>query len=404
MEFGPILRAMFQNKTGAVLIALQIAVTMTVVVNAWVVIEDRLRQMERPSGIVEDALFHIQSRSFTPDYNDEVALADDLALLRGTPGVVDAVAINAIPLSGSGWSMALALEPGEDAQDYPVAVYMTDDHGLATLGVELLAGRDFEPGDVRDRGRATSDWPDTGIITQAMAKALWEDASPHEVVGRTVYINGREAITVIGVIARLQAPWNSWTDVEASLIVPDRTVWPAVRYLVRTEPGRRDELMPAVEEALARANLGRIVYAPESMAKTRERSYAIDNGVAKLLGVIMVALVAITALGIVGLASFSVRRRTKQIGTRRALGARRRDILRYFLLENLLITGAGVLLGAVLTIGFNVWLVDALNFPKIDWRYVPLGMIALLVTGVGAVIAPARQASTVSPAIATRTV
>jgi putative ABC transport system permease protein len=300
--------------------------------------------------------------------------------------------------------MALALEPGEDAQDYPVAVYMTDDHGLATLGVELLAGRDFEPGDVRDRGRATSDWPDTGIITQAMAKALWEDASPHEVVGRTVYINGREAITVIGVIARLQAPWNSWTDVEASLIVPDRTVWPAVRYLVRTEPGRRDELMPAVEEALARANLSRIVYAPESMAKTRERSYAIDNGVAKLLGVIMVALVAITALGIVGLASFSVRRRTKQIGTRRALGARRRDILRYFLLENLLITGAGVLLGAVLTIGFNVWLVDALNFPKIDWRYVPLGMIALLVTGVGAVIAPARQASTVSPAIATRTV
>ena len=140
-------------------------------------------------------------------------------------------------------------------------------------------------------------------------------------------------------------------------------------------------MMPFVEELLARSNNQRIVRAPESMAETRARSYALDSGLAKILGVIMAMLVLITSLGIVGLASFSVRRRTKQIGTRRALGAKKRHILRYFLVENFVITTLGVLLGAVMTVGFNVWLVQALNFPKIDWLYVPIGMIALWLIG-----------------------
>ena len=66
MEIGPILRAMTRNKIGAILIALQIAFTMTVVVNAYFMIEERLRLMDRPSGVVEDQLFHISSRGSRP--------------------------------------------------------------------------------------------------------------------------------------------------------------------------------------------------------------------------------------------------------------------------------------------------------------------------------------------------
>jgi putative ABC transport system permease protein len=139
-----------------------------------------------------------------------------------------------------------------------------------------------------------------------------------------------------------------------------------VRYLVRTEPGRREELMPVVEEALARSNTERIIRAPESMAETDKDSYALDSGLDRILGVIMVLLIAITTLGIVGLASFSLRRRTKQIGTRRVLGASKGDILRYFLVSNFLNTSMGAVLGAVMTVGFNIALVDFLGFPKID--------------------------------------
>ena len=112
----------------------------------------------------------------------------------------------------------------------------------------------------------------------------------------------------------------------------------------------------------------------------------------------------ITGLGIVGLASFSVNRRTKQIGTRRALGATKRDILRYFLVENFVITTFGVVLGGAMTIGFNVWLTEAMSLPKIDLYYVPIGMGVLWIIGQLAVLGPARRACAVPPAVATRTV
>ena len=91
MEFGPILRSMTRNKTGAVLIALQIAFTMTVIVNGYFIIAERVKNAGRPSGMVEDELFHIRSNGFASNFNERVTVEEDLALLRETPGIVDAV-------------------------------------------------------------------------------------------------------------------------------------------------------------------------------------------------------------------------------------------------------------------------------------------------------------------------
>ena len=162
--------------------------------------------------------------------------------------------------------------------------------------------------------------------------------------------------------------------------------------------------MPVVEEALAKSNRQRIVRAPQSMAETRAFGYWLDSGLSTTLAVVMAALLLITSFGIVGLASFNVRQRTRQIGTRRALGATKADIVRYFLVENFLIATAGVLLGAVLTVAFNVVLVQQLQVAKVHWLAIPLGMAALWLLGLLAVLGPARKASAVPPAVATRTV
>ena len=124
----------------------------------------------------------------------------------------------------------------------------------------------------------------------------------------------------------------------------------------------------------------------------------------KLLLFIVGLLTAITSLGIVGLASFSVARRTKQIGTRRALGATRPAILRYFLLENFLISTVGVVGGAIMAIGLNIWMVQKFNLTPMSWYVIPAAMLLLWVVGQVAVYGPARRASFVSPAIATRAV
>jgi putative ABC transport system permease protein len=176
------------------------------------------------------------------------------------------------------------------------------------------------------------------------------------------------------------------------------------RYVIRTEPGRRDALMPQVEELLAGNNPDRIVRNMTTMTETRARSYLEDVAMIRLLVFIVSLLTAITGLGIVGLASFNVARRTKQIGTRRALGASRPAILRYFLLENFLVSGVGIAAGAVLAVGLNIWMVQAFDLAPLTWYIIPLAMAALWLVGQAAVFWPARRASLVPPAVATRAV
>ena len=123
-----------------------------------------------------------------------------------------------------------------------------------------------------------------------------------------------------------------------------------------------------------------------------------------ILSIVISLLIGLTALVIVGLSSFHVTQRTKQIGTRRALGARRVDIIRQFMLENWLITSAGAVLGIVLTVVVAYWLEVSFALPRLDWRYLPAGVFALWVLSSLAVIEPARRAACVPPAVATRSI
>jgi hypothetical protein len=98
----------------------------------------------------------------------------------------------------------------------------------------------------------------------------------------------------------------------------------------------------------------------------RAEAYRGDRRMAIMLTTVCLALLAITALGIVGLASFWVTQRRKQIGTRRALGATRGAIVRYFQLENALITAGGAVLGVALAVGLNVWMVSTFQLTAVE--------------------------------------
>jgi putative ABC transport system permease protein len=404
MEFGPIWRAMLRNKTAFVLIALQIAVTMAIMVNAFAIIQERTRLMDRPSGIDEDNIFYISSIGFTENFDSRAAITADLDRLRNLPGVVDAIATNTVPLQGGGWSSGLQTTPGDDVDGTGVAIYFVDEHGIDTFGVDLVAGRNFTPTDVEWHEGSSSRWPPTGIISRAAAETLYPDEDASTAVGKTVYISNNQPVRIVGIVDRLQAAWKSWDGVERSMLVPMYRLSSGMRYVIRTEPGQRDALMPQVEEMLAGSNPDRIVRSMSTMTETRARSYLEDSAMIKLLVFIVSLLTAITGLGIVGLASFNVARRTRQIGTRRALGASRPAILRYFLLENFLVSSVGIVSGAILAVGLNIWMVQTFDLTPVAWYIIPAAMIALWLVGQAAVLGPARRASLVPPAVATRSV
>ena len=404
MEIGPIWRALMRNKTAYVLIALQIAVTMAIMVNAVAIIQERNRIMARPSGIDEPNLFHIESISFAPDFDQAASVAQDLEAIRSMPGVVDAVASNTVPLRNGGWSSGVATEPGEDVDPTGVAVYFTDDHGISTFGLNLIAGENFAATDIGWYGFSSERWPPLAILSREAATTLYPDVPVNDIVGKTVYLNNTDAVRIIGIVERMQAAWKSWDGVERSMLVPAFLEGGGTRYVVRTEPGYRDELMPRVEQKLAEMNEGRIVRDMMTMEATRERAYHEDAAMIKLLVFIVSLLTAITALGIVGLASFSVARRTRQIGTRRALGASRPAILRYFMLENFMVSSVGIVAGGVLAVAMNIWMVQTFELTPIAWYMIPVAMVVLWLVGQAAVYGPARRASRVPPAVATRSV
>ncbi|HET7845243.1 MAG TPA: ABC transporter permease, partial [Xanthomonadales bacterium] len=358
MEIRPIFSALMRNKTGLVLIALQVAITLAIVTNSLFIIKERIELMNRPSGIDEAGLFTVSSLAFAPGFDRADAISQDMATLRAMPGVIDATPINNLPLSGGGWGEGMSTKPIDPETAKPedskgTTIYMVDDHGVNTLGVNIIEGRNFNPDEITDRNERDNGWPQQVIITQALAKELFPDESA---VGKRVFMsNDATGSVVVGVMERLQAPWVNWNGVERATLIPQRVLWSESRYLVRVKPAERDAMMKTVEAKLAEINPGRIVRGLRDYGEIRERAYSRDHAMTVILISVIVGLLVITGLGIVGMASFWVTQRVKQIGTRRALGARKFDILRYFQLENFIITSIGLGAGILLSYGFNVW-------------------------------------------------
>lgn len=102
MEIGPIWRALLHNKSSYILIALQIAVTMALIVNAVSIVQERTRLMDRSSGVDEDNIFQLYSTGYDPDLEFQAMVAEDLDAMRNFPGVVNAIMTNSLPLRQGG--------------------------------------------------------------------------------------------------------------------------------------------------------------------------------------------------------------------------------------------------------------------------------------------------------------
>ncbi len=406
MDIKPIFSALMRNKAGLALIVLQVAITLAVVCNSLFIIVDRSERVARPSGMDEANTFRIASLGFVKDFDLKGAVRQDLDLIRSLPGVVAATTTNTIPTSNGGWNTGVDTKPlergsGEDTID--TALYFADEHTIDAFGTRLIEGRNFRAEEITESSRESGILIDSVIVTEALAKKIAPEGSA---VGKTVYgiADDNKPLTVIGVVDRLQMPWPSSRSVEQSTLVPTRFLGENyAMYVVRAEPGQRDAVMKDVESKLQAANPGRIVRGLRSVESVRADAYRNDHAMMTILFAVMAAMLLVTGAGIVGLASFWVTRRTKQIGTRRALGARRFNIKAYFQTENGIMVGMGIVLGALMTYGFNAWLMDQYDAARLPWYYVPLGAVLVFALGQLAVWGPAGRAARVSPAVATRT-
>lgn len=405
MDIRPILSTLLRHKTAATLIVLEIALTCAIVCNAVFLIATRLERMDRPTGMTDNEIVEIELSGIGRDDNPDVLAQRDLAALRAIPGVIAATRTNQIPFNNSSWNSSINLLKEQQDPTANASVYMGDTAFLAAMGLELVAGRNFTAEEILSWGKLNEPGVDASFPSTIVTRALAEKLFPGEsALGKSIYSWGDDATRIVGVVDKLIRP-NDQEGPGASqysFILPVSGA--PGPFVLRTSPDRRAEVLKAGVAALEGVNSRRILMRHQTFTDVIAKYYRQDRSMAWLLVSVIVALLIVTALGIVGLASFWVQQRTKQIGVRRALGATRSQILRYFQTENLLLATIGILLGMVLAYGINQLLMSHYELGRLPLAYLPVGAVALWLLGQIAVYGPARRAAAVPPALATRSV
>lgn len=403
MHLRPILSTLRRHKTAALLIVLEIAVTCAIVSNTVFLVRERLARVASQSGVVEDELVRVQLTAIGDKPDAESTTAEDLRRLRALPGVRAAAVANMVPFGNSSWNTSISTV-ADDPSAPNAAMYFGSAELLEAMGTSLIAGRDFTAEeyitlqDLQEKGASLT----SVILTRALAQRLFPDRNP---LGQPVHVLGKNPQTVVGIVEELARP-NEGAGKESaaySLLLPMTAPYTTSgNYLLRVEPARRTEVLAAIDSTLRAVDQNRIVLERQTFAEVRSKYFSQDRSVAWLLSGVSIALLLVTALGIVGLASFWVQQRTRQIGIRRALGASRSDILAYFHLENFVLATAGIVLGLAMSFAINLWLMSSYQVPRLPMSYLPIAAGLLWLVGQLAVLGPALRATRVSPAIATR--
>jgi putative ABC transport system permease protein len=408
MELRPILSTLRRHKTAAALIVLEIALSCAIICNAMFLIGGRLERMDRPSGVAEDEIVRIQIAGIGQSDNAAALTSSDLAALRAIPGVKSASVTNEVNFGNSSWNSGVTLTPEQRQSSLNATTYLGDETLPTTMGLTLVAGRFFNADEMVDWDAFNNPGANlavpVAIITRDMGEKLWPGQDP---LGKTFYSWGDGGTRVVGVVDKLARP-NEQGGPEAyyySMLLPLRVPFNVGgNYLLRTAPERRAEVLKAAVEALERNGPSRIILEQQTLEEMRHDFYRQDRAMSWMLVIVSVLLLVVTALGIVGLASFWVAQRTKQIGVRRALGATRGQVLRYFQVENFVLATAGIVIGMLLAYALNQLMMSKAELPRLPAIYLPVGALVLWLLGQLSVLGPARRAAAVPPAVATRSV
>ena len=402
-DLVPILSTLRRHKIAAGLIVLEVALTCAIVINALHLIQTRVQALHADTGLAEAELIVLGLRDSKPAPRERAAgiVVEDMAQLRAIAGVKAATSANQIVYANNSNNAGITLEPDSKGLRVIASQYGADERLIDTYGLKLLEGRNFTSDEVLDGFQVFAASPPripTVIINKILADKLFPGRPP---LGQSIYVFGSSASTVIGVVETLTHPQlhRARSEGGAAMIFPLRGPG---SYVLRVDPDRRDAIIKTATAALEADHKRRVVTQARPLTEMRAEFYAQDRAMAWLMGGVCVALLLVTAMGVVGLASFWVQQRTRMIGTRRALGATEGQIRRYFQLENLLLTTTGIAIGLAGAVALSQLLMQSYAVPRLPWVYLPAGAVSLWLLGQVAVWVPARRAARLAPVAALR--
>lgn len=400
----PILKALLRRPLMPLLVIVQVGLACAIACNALHLLQQNLMPLLAPAGIhAPDRLILVSNVVSNGQPWPAARLHAVEARLAALPGVASASLAVTLPL-GTNTEMSAHVTGAGQRTEADASIF-EGDHLIRTLGLRLVAGRRFTA--LENDSPASDGGP--VIITRALANRLFPGG---RAVGRQIVYRGssRRGQTIIGVVAHLlDYGENPGSALDYSIVEPGfhPKAFPMPAFAVRGDPdvnvgALRRRVRTAIRSELGARMMPGIQLQVGTFASIRGEAMARPRAIVWLLSSVMVIVLVVALVGIAGVTGYWVQQRTHSIGIRRALGARRCDILCEMLVENLVVVGIGVGAGLVAAYGVNLWMMRHFELTRLPWAYLPVGAALLIALGQLAAFHPALRASRVPPVAAIR--
>jgi len=318
--------------------------------------------------------------------------------------VTHAGAISCAPLSGCHWGnfyLAEGAAPPAPDEVTPVILNRVASAGyFEAMGLRLKSGRFLQP----HEGREGREKDGVIVVNESLAKTLWPDGrKPVGLRMRPGTRNLGPFLTVVGVVEDVKH-YGLERDARPGVYLPlARIPLSTMSFAIRTA-GDPSQLAQTVRAVVAEMNPELPVYNARPMSERLQQSVAFRMTYSWMLGVFASVALLLALGGSYGVTSYLVSQRTRELGIRVALGARRADISRAVIKGSLAVVSIGVTIGIVGAIGAGRYLSSLLfGVPPYDAAILAIAAVALFATGLFANWLPARRAAQVDPMVSLRT-
>lgn len=312
--------------------------------------------------------------------------------LEALPDVESAAAISTLPFSYVNVARGFEVEGRPAPEGEPGWAYYrsTSADYFRTLGIPVVAGETFRPEDVRAD-------PAVMVVSRSMARRYWGEDDP---IGSSVKIDRVEApLRVIGVVGDVRV--HAEGQITPTMYLPSLTG--SVMGFVLRGRGELEALTDAARRAVRAIDPEQPIYEAQALDRMAAARLSRPRYNALLVGFFAACALLLSAVGIYGVLSFSVSRRTREMGLRRALGARRGDVQRLVVAQGLRLVLVGLGIGLAASIGLTRFL-ESLLFGVTPTDPATFAAISgvLVAVALAAVFVPARRATRVEPVTALR--
>ncbi|MDP2561283.1 FtsX-like permease family protein [Psychrobium sp. 1_MG-2023] len=411
MNIKALLKSLRLRKFATTLLLLQLSLTIGLMVNTVILTNSAQEKLKTPLGFNVDNLIAVELTPTSAQFRDpsyfQSITQQDIAKITALDGVISAAYYNQLPIQNGGWNGNVqAADLPDDAitsQDLAyVPHFFSSEIGLKNLGVEIIEGRGLTSED-----DFTNDYynPKEGqeierqiIVSESLAKRVF----PNKPALGELTNNGR----VVGIYKDFIVNPNQPRDIKYFALFGNFMYSQSdfgQRYIVQVEPGQLAQVQEKLRDTILSVHPERDITRIQSMPERLTHFFSEETGLASLFAVLSFLMVGVTVVSSFAHAHFHVTQQRKYIGIRRALGARKKDIMLYVFSENWLMSLIASIIGIFAVIGLNIMLSQVIEIDKPDVMLYCLAVLTIFLAGTLATWLPAFKTTKISPVTATRT-